>query len=80
MCSLRLYLILEYRKENTMVFLEEEMRETTFVLLISTHRPMTANREIVERFYADTKAVVTNLVKEYPYIANIKEINDLISE
>lgn len=45
-----------------------------------THRPMTANREIVERFYADTKAVVTNLVKEYPYIANIKEINDLISE
>lgn len=45
-----------------------------------THRPMTANREIIERFNADTKAVIANLVKEYPYIANIKEINDLISE
>lgn len=45
-----------------------------------SHRPMSANREMAERFLADTKAVVTNLVKEYPYIASIKEINDLISE
>ncbi len=44
-----------------------------------THRPMTANREIIERFNADTRAVVGNLVKEYPYITRIKEINDIIS-
>mgnify|MGYP002521398835 CR=1 FL=1 len=44
-----------------------------------THRHMTANRETIERFNADTKAVVANLVKEYPYITHIKEINDLIS-
>ena len=44
------------------------------------HKPLTANREIIERFYADTKTVVENLVKEYPYISSIKEINDLISE
>ncbi|MDO4510940.1 MAG: GSCFA domain-containing protein [Bacteroidales bacterium] len=45
-----------------------------------THRPMSANREIIERFNADTRAVVANLVKEYPYITSIKEINDLITE
>lgn len=31
---LRMYEIQVYRKENTLVFLEEEMRETIFVLLI----------------------------------------------
>lgn len=42
------------------------------------HRPMSSNREVVERFNADTRAVVQNLVKEYPYIAQIKEINNLL--
>lgn len=44
------------------------------------HKPLSANREMIERFNADTKAVLRNLIKEYPYITNIKEINDLISE
>ena len=33
------------------------------------HRPMSANRETVERFNADTTSVVRNLIKEYPYLA-----------
>ena len=33
------------------------------------HRPMSANRETVERFNADTASVVRNLIKEYPYLA-----------
>lgn len=33
------------------------------------HRPMSANREMVDRFNADTASVVRNLVKEYPYLA-----------
>ena len=33
------------------------------------HRPMSANRETVERFNADTATVVRNLIKEYPYLA-----------
>lgn len=32
------------------------------------HRPMSANREVVERFNADTQAVLRNLLKEYPYL------------
>lgn len=32
------------------------------------HRPMSANRETVERFNADTASVVRNLIKEYPYL------------
>lgn len=34
------------------------------------HRPMSANRETVERFNADTASVVRNLIKEYPYLAD----------
>lgn len=43
-----------------------------------SHRPMSHNREVVERFNADTRLVVKNLVKEYPYIENLKEIRELI--
>ncbi len=32
------------------------------------HRPMSSNREVVERFNADTQAVLRNLQKEYPYL------------
>lgn len=32
------------------------------------HRPMSNSRETVERFNADTRAVIKNLVKEYPYL------------
>lgn len=42
------------------------------------HRPMTDNREAIERFNADTRTVVANLVKEYPHVSNIKEISDLL--
>lgn len=44
------------------------------------HRPMSPNREVVERFNADTRSVVRNLAKEYPYIKKIKEIQNLLSE
>ena len=44
------------------------------------HRPMSGNREVVDRFNADTRAVVRNLVKEYPYIEKIKELQNLIEE
>lgn len=42
------------------------------------HRPMSNNSEVVERFNADTRTVVGNLVKEYPYIENIPEIKNLL--
>ena len=42
------------------------------------HRPMSKNKEVVDRFNADTRVVVGNLVKEYPYIENIREIKNLI--
>ncbi|MBR6284956.1 MAG: GSCFA domain-containing protein [Muribaculaceae bacterium] len=32
------------------------------------HRPMSTNRDVVERFNADTKAVLKNLYREYPYL------------
>lgn len=35
------------------------------------HRPMSSNREVVERFNADTRIVVRNLVKEYPYLERL---------
>ena len=35
------------------------------------HRPMSGNREVVERFNADTRTVVRNLVKEYPYLERL---------
>lgn len=39
------------------------------------HRPMSGNREVVERFNADTRTVVRNLVKEYPYLERIIPTN-----
>ena len=38
------------------------------------HRPMSANRETVDRFNADTASVVRNLIKEYPYLADHPEL------
>ena len=35
------------------------------------HRPMSSNREVVDRFNADTRAVVRNLIKEYPYLERL---------
>jgi hypothetical protein len=40
------------------------------------HRPMSANRETVERFNNDTASVVRNLIKEYPYLAVHPELRD----
>ena len=34
------------------------------------HRHITDNAEAIARFDADTRAVVANLIKEYPYIAS----------
>ena len=42
------------------------------------HRPMSANRETVERFNNDTASVVRNLVKEYPYLANNPELQKVL--
>ena len=42
------------------------------------HRPMSHSREAVESFQADTRAVVRNLVKEYPHLEHLKEIRDLL--
>ena len=38
------------------------------------HRPMSTNRETVDRFYADTASVVRNLIKEYPYLSKHPEL------
>ncbi len=37
------------------------------------HRPMSHNAEVVERFNNDTRVVVKNLVKEYPYLEELIE-------
>ena len=42
------------------------------------HRPMSANRETVDRFNADTVSVVRNLIKEYPYLANHPELQKVL--
>lgn len=42
------------------------------------HRPMSAAKESVERFNADTRQVVQNLIKEYPYLENNKDLNDFL--
>ena len=42
------------------------------------HRPMSANRETVERFNNDTASVVRNLVKEDPYLANNPELQKVL--
>ena len=44
------------------------------------HRPMSGNRDVVTRFHDDTLAVVRNLVNEYPYIAEVKEIKNMLSD
>ena len=41
------------------------------------HRPMSSNRETVDRFNADTASVVRNLIKEYPYLANNPELQKI---
>ncbi len=38
------------------------------------HRPMSSNRETIDRFNADTASVVRNLIKEYPYLNNHPEL------
>ena len=42
------------------------------------HRPMSANRETLDRFNADTASVVRNLIKEYPYLANHPELQKVL--
>ena len=42
------------------------------------HRPMSTSRETVDRFNADTVSVVRNLIKEYPYLANNHELQQVI--
>ena len=42
------------------------------------HRPMSANRETVDRFNADTASVVRNLIKEYPYLADHPELQKVL--
>lgn len=41
------------------------------------HRPITDNRDAIARFNADTRTVVANLVKEYPYLADNPSIKDV---
>ena len=42
------------------------------------HRPMSANRETVDRFNTDTASVVRNLIKEYPYLAQNVELKKVL--
>lgn len=42
------------------------------------HRPMSANRDTVERFNADTASVVRNLIKEYPYLEENPELQKVM--
>ena len=44
------------------------------------HRPMSANRETVDRFNADTASVVRNLIKEYPYLADHPELQKALDQ
>ena len=44
-----------------------------------SHHPMTDKPETVARFNPDTRSVVRNMVKEYPYIAELKEIKNLLT-
>lgn len=44
------------------------------------HRPMSANRDVVARFAADTAAVLRNLVHEYPYLVNNPEVKNLLED
>ena len=42
------------------------------------HRPMSHNRDTVDRFNADTASVVRNLIKEYPYLAHNPELQNAL--
>ena len=42
------------------------------------HRPMSANRETIDRFNNDTASVVRNLIKEYPYLAQNPELKKVL--
>ena len=42
------------------------------------HRPMSASRETVDRFNADTASVVRNLIKEYPYLTDHPELQNAL--
>jgi len=42
------------------------------------HRPMSANRETVDRFNADTASVVRNLIREYPYLEQNAELQKVL--
>ena len=42
------------------------------------HRPMSANRETVDRFNSDTASVVRNLIKEYPYLDQHPELQKVL--
>ena len=42
------------------------------------HHPMSTSRETVDRFNADTVSVVRNLIKEYPYLADNHELQQVI--
>ena len=42
------------------------------------HRPMSTNRETVDRFNADTASVVRNLIKEYPYLEQNPELQKVL--
>jgi len=44
------------------------------------HRPMSASREAVERFNADTVTVVRNLIKEYPYLSDNPQLQPIIEQ
>jgi len=42
------------------------------------HRPMSASREVTDRFNADTRTVVRNLVKEYPYLTDNPQLQHIM--
>ncbi len=42
------------------------------------HRPMSHNSEVVDRFNNDTRTVVKNLVKEYPYLEALQEVKNIL--
>lgn len=45
-----------------------------------THRIMTDNEEVAERFKKETYEVVTNLVGEYPYLENLSQVKNVLSK
>ncbi len=44
------------------------------------HRPMSTNRETVQRFNNDTASVVRNLIKEYPYLSENHELQKVLDK